>query len=69
MAKWQNQSKYYAIINYVLYVVQGVKKYFNFLGLADIKVFGHTYLFEMLLLTGLTLFHTQGVFVSIYTYD
>ena len=30
---------------------------------ADIKVFGSTYLFAVLLLIGLTLFYTQGVFV------
>ena len=30
---------------------------------ADIKVFGCTYLFIMLLLIGLALFYTQGVFV------
>ena len=35
----------------------------NFLASADIKVFGRTYLFTMLLLIGLTLFYTQGVFV------
>ena len=35
----------------------------NFLASTDIKVFGHTYLFAMLLLIGLALFYTQGVFV------
>ena len=35
----------------------------NFLASTDIKVFGRTYLFAMLVLIGLTLFYTQGVFV------
>ena len=35
----------------------------NFLASTDIKVFGRTYLFAMLLLIGLVLFYTQGVFV------
>ena len=35
----------------------------NFLASTDIKVFGHTYLCAMLLLIGLALFYTQGVFV------
>ena len=35
----------------------------NFLASTDIKVFGCTYLFAMLLLIGLALFYTQGVFV------
>ena len=35
----------------------------NFLASTDIKVFGRTYLFAMLLLIGLALFYTQGVFV------
>ena len=35
----------------------------NFLASTDIKVFGRTYLFAMLLLIGLTLFYTQGGFV------
>ena len=50
----------------LLYVIQVVKKTFdisNFLASADIKVFGHTYLFAMLLLIGLALFYIQGVFV------
>ena len=51
----------------LLYIIQVVKKRFlisNFLASTDIKVFGHTYLFAMLLLIGLTLFYTQGVFVQ-----
>ena len=50
----------------LLYVIQVVKKMFDkysFLASTDIKVFGRTYLFAMLLLIGLTLFYTQGVFV------
>ena len=35
----------------------------NFLASTDIKAFGHTYLFAMLLLIGLALFYTQGVFI------
>ena len=35
----------------------------NFLASTDIKVFDRTYLFAMLLLIGLALFYTQGVFV------
>ena len=35
----------------------------NFLASTDIKVFGRTYLFAMLLLIDLALFYTQGVFV------
>ena len=42
----------------LLYVIQVVKK-----ASTDIKVFGHVYLFAMLLLIGLVLFYTQGVFV------
>ena len=50
----------------LLYVIQVVKAIFDkwLLDLTtDIKVFGHTYLFTMLLLIGLALFYTQGVFV------
>ena len=36
----------------------------NFLASADIRVFGHTCLFAMLLLIGLTLFYTPGVLVT-----
>ena len=35
----------------------------NFLASTDIKDFGRTYLFAMLLLIGLALFYTKGVFV------
>ena len=35
----------------------------NFLASTDIKVFGRTYLFAMLLLISLALFYIQGVFV------
>ena len=51
------------ICSKLLYAIQVVKKIFGFLASADIKVFGCTYLFTMLLLIGLTLFYTQGVFV------
>ena len=51
----------------LLYVIKVVKKIFryvsNFFASTDIKVFGHTYLFAMLLLIGLALFYTQCVFV------
>ena len=46
----------------LLYVIQ-VVLISIFLASTDIKVFGHTYLFAMLLLIGLVLFYTQGVFV------
>ena len=50
----------------LLYVIQVVKKIFNlisnFLASTDIKVFGRTYLFTMLLLIGLTLFLHPGCF-------
>ena len=47
----------------ILYVIQ-VEWFLvsNFLALADIKVFGRTYLFTMLLLIGLTLFLHPGCF-------
>ena len=45
----------------LLYVIQAVKKIFDKY-LADIKVFGRTYLFTMLLLIGLALF-TSRVFL------
>ena len=52
----------------LLYVIQGVKNIFdkvaNFLASADIRVA----LFAMLLLIGLALFYTQGVFVYIEFY-
>ena len=49
----------------LLYVIQVVKKILinNFLASADIKVFGCRYLFAMMLLIGLALFYTHGVFV------
>ena len=49
----------------LLYVIQVVNRFLisNFLASTDIKVFGHTYPFAMLLLIGLVLFYTQGVFV------
>ena len=49
----------------LLYVIQVVKKTFdisNFLASTDIKVFGRTYLFAMLLLIGLALFLHPGCF-------
>ena len=48
------------------YVIKGVKyidKVCNFMASADIKVFGHTCLFAMLLLIGFALFYTPGVLV------
>ena len=39
----------------------------NFLASTDIKVFGHTYLFVMLLLIGLALFLYPGCFCLAYT--
>ena len=51
----------------LLYVIQFVENSFgkvaNFLASTDIRVFGSTCLFAMLLLIGLALFYTQGVFV------
>ena len=46
-------------------VIQVVKTILisNFLASTDFKVFGRTYLFTVLLLIGLTLFYTQGVFI------
>ena len=55
----------------LLYVIQVVKKIFesNFLASTDIKVFGRTYLFAMLLLIGLALFLHPGCFyLALYTY-
>ena len=51
----------------LLYIIQELKRVLisNFLASTDIKVFGRTYLFAILLLIGLALFYTQGVFVSI----
>ena len=48
----------------LLYVIQEVKKIdkYNFLASADIKIFGHTYLFAMLLLIGLAPFLHPGCF-------
>ena len=48
------------------YVMKGTKNIFdsNFLASADIKAFGHTYLFAMLLLIDLILFNAQGVIVN-----
>ena len=50
----------------LLYVIQVVKMIFdnNFLASTDIKVFGRTYLFAMLLLIGLTLFKPGARLVS-----
>ena len=49
------------------HIVCGIKNIFdkvaNFLTSANIKVFGHTCLFSMLLLIGLALFYIPGVFV------
>ena len=48
----------------LLYVIQVVKRFLisNFLASTDIKVFGRTYLFAMLLLIGLALFLHPGCF-------
>ena len=48
----------------LLYVIQN--KVTNFLASADIRVFGRTCLLTMLLLIGLALFYTPGVFVKHY---
>ena len=47
----------------LLYVIQSQVKslYSNFLASADIKVFGHTYLFAMLLLIGSSHFYAQHI--------
>ena len=50
----------------LFYVIQLVENSFgksNFLASADIRVFGRTCLFAMLLLIGLAFFYTPGVFV------
>ena len=54
----------------LLYVIQVVKKILisNFLTSTDIKVFGCTYLFAMLLLIGLALFLHPGCFCLAYHY-
>ena len=49
----------------LLYVIQGVKNIFNFLASADVKVFGRTCLFAMLLLIGLALFISRVFLFSI----
>ena len=51
----------------LLYVIEVVKK-INFLASTDIKVFGRTYLFAMLLLIGLALFLHPGCFCLAYHY-
>ena len=51
----------------LLYVIQVVKRFLmsNFLASTDIKVFGCTYLFGMLLLIGLTLFlHLNKIYMQ-----
>ena len=54
----------------LLYVIQVVKKILisTFLASTDIKVFGRTYLFAMLLLIGLALFLYPGCFCLAYHY-
>ena len=54
----------------LLYVIQVVKRFLisNFLASTDIKVFGRTYLFAMLLLIGLALFLHPGCFCLAYHY-
>ena len=64
------QSYNYVKICYkLLYIIQAVLKrrytISNFLASADIKVFGRTYLYTMLLLIGLALFYTQGVLLEV----
>ena len=51
----------------LLYVIQVVKRFLisSFLASTDIKVFGRTYLFAMLLLIGLTLFIPRVFLFSI----
>ena len=52
----------------LLYVIQAVKGFLisDFLASTDIKVFGRTYLFAMLLLIGLALFLHPGRFCLAY---
>ena len=54
------------LVNKLLYIRMSFKElqYFNFLASDDTKVFGHTYLFAILLLIGLALFYAQGVLFS-----
>ena len=54
----------------LLYVIQVVKKILisKFLASTNIKVFGRTYLFVMLLLIGLALFLHPGCFCLAYHY-
>ena len=54
----------------LLYVIQVVKRFLisNFLASNDIKVFGRTYLFAMLLLIGLALFLHPRCFCLAYHY-
>ena len=47
----------------LLYVIQLVENSFGKVTSADIRVFGRTCLFAMLLLIGFALFYTPGVFV------
>ena len=53
------------ICHKLLYVIQVVN---NFLASTDIKDFGHTYLFAILLLIGLALFLHPGCFCLAYSY-
>ena len=54
----------------LLYVIQVVKRFLisNFLASTDIKVFGRTYLFAILLLIGLAHFLHPGCFCLAYHY-
>ena len=54
----------------LLYVIQVVKRFLisDILASTDIKVFGHTYLFTMLLLIGLAIFLHLGCFCLAYHY-
>ena len=64
---WPSDKVNLTCENMLLYVIQGVKIFFsNFLASADIKVFGCTCLFAMLLLIGLTHFYILGVFCSTF---
>ena len=58
------------LLHKLLYVIQVVKRFLisNLLASTDIKVFGRTYLFAMLLLISLALFLHPGCFCLAYYY-
>ena len=61
MAQKSDQVKKPIIVVKICYKLLCIS---NFLASTDIKVFGHIYLFAMLLLIDLALFYTHGVFNS-----